>query len=58
MKLEILEIVKNDDHMWLSLLGIEFKYFYGHLLHVEYDMGLWKWDVFWLRQLAMKIRGF
>lgn len=39
------------NHVWFSILEIQLGRFQGALAHVEYDMGLWKVDFLYLRQL-------
>jgi len=49
------EIVIQDDRYWISFLDISSDNFYA-LLHIEYDMGHWKFDFLFLRTLIFKIR--
>lgn len=56
MRFSIFECAKYDKHWWVSLVGIEIGDGEMYLFHVERDMGVWKFDILFLRKLIHRIR--
>lgn len=54
MKFSLFEISWYYNQWWISLFGFEYNDFDGHLFHIEWDMGHWKFDFLWLRPIWVK----
>jgi len=59
IKFNVLEVnyCPETPQLWLSIAEVETINFDGALLHIEYDMGEWKFDILYLRSLVHKIQN-
>jgi len=55
MLINLFEDAKYDNHWWVGLIGIEIGDGDQHLVYMEYDMGVWKFDFLFMRRLWHKI---
>ena len=51
----LLEIYKSEEQWWFGVLGINFDLDYGqsYLFYIEWDIGYWKFDLFYLREFIL-----
>ena len=55
----LLEIYKSEEQWWFGICGISLDLDYGnsHLFYIEWDMGYWKFDLFYLRNFILDRRN-
>ena len=56
MRFELLSLSIGPEGSWFSLLSFEGAWHQSALLHIERDLGHWKFDLLWLRPLYLRVR--